>query len=89
MELYPGLDGKLEIALNLTPGGELAGWSEEQFISAMRSGVTPSGRAMSETMPWQYVGQMTDESCGLCGCTCSRRRRWSRDSKEPTRQGSN
>lgn len=56
-----GLDGELEIALNLTPGGELAGWSEAEFMTALRSGVTPSGRVLSETMPWQYVGQMTDE----------------------------
>lgn len=56
-----GLDGDLEIALNLTPGGELAGWSEEQFTTALRSGVTPTGRVLSDTMPWQYVGQMTDE----------------------------
>jgi len=56
-----GLDGELEIALNLTPGGALASWSEAEFITALRSGVTPSGRILSETMPWQYVGQMTDE----------------------------
>jgi mono/diheme cytochrome c family protein len=56
-----GLDGELEIALNLTPGGALADWSEAQFITALRSGVTPNGRVLSETMPWQYVGQMTDE----------------------------
>jgi mono/diheme cytochrome c family protein len=56
-----GLDGELEIALNLTPGGELAGWSEAEFMTALRSGVTPSGRVLSDTMPWKYVGQMTDE----------------------------
>lgn len=28
---------------------------------ALRGGVTPSGRVLSETMPWQYVGKMTDE----------------------------
>jgi mono/diheme cytochrome c family protein len=56
-----GFDEGLEIALNLTPGSALAGWSEDQFITALRSGVTPSGRVLSETMPWRYVGQMTDE----------------------------
>jgi mono/diheme cytochrome c family protein len=56
-----GLDGELEIALNLTPGGELAGWSEAEFMTALRSGVTPGGQVLSETMPWRYVGQMTDE----------------------------
>ena len=55
------LDGELVTALNLTPGGELTGWSESDFITSLRSGVTPSGRILSETMPWRYVGQMTDE----------------------------
>jgi hypothetical protein len=30
-------------------------------MTALHSGVTPSGRVLSETMPWRYVGQMTDE----------------------------
>jgi mono/diheme cytochrome c family protein len=47
---------------NLTPGGELAGWSEEDFITAMRTGVTPIGRQLrNEYMPWELIGQMTDD----------------------------
>ena len=49
-------------ALNLTPGGELQGWTEEMFINTMRTGVTPSGHQLkNEYMPWMYFGQMTDE----------------------------
>jgi mono/diheme cytochrome c family protein len=48
-------------APNLTPGGELAGWSEQSFLAAMRTGVTPAGRRLSPYMPWKYVGQMTDD----------------------------
>jgi mono/diheme cytochrome c family protein len=49
-------------ALNLTPGGELQGWTEEMFITTMRTGVTPSGHQLkNEYMPWMYFGQMTDE----------------------------
>jgi mono/diheme cytochrome c family protein len=55
------LNGELVTALNLTPGGELQGWSEEDFITAIRTGETPSGHVMSEIMPWRYVGQMTDK----------------------------
>lgn len=55
------LDGELVTALNLTPGGELRGWSEADFITALRTGVTPSGHVLNEIMPWRYVGQMTDE----------------------------
>jgi mono/diheme cytochrome c family protein len=46
---------------NLTPGGPLAGWREEDFVRTMRSGVTPGGRTLSEDMPWKAFGQMTDE----------------------------
>lgn len=46
---------------NLTPGGELAGWNETDFITALRSGQTPSGRQLdSEQMPWPTYGQMSD-----------------------------
>lgn len=46
---------------NLTPGGELVGWSEEDFVTAMRTGHTPSGHQLNgEEMPWPYFGQMTD-----------------------------
>jgi mono/diheme cytochrome c family protein len=38
-------------AANLTPGGELAGWTAEQFITAVRQGATPSGRQLHEAMP--------------------------------------
>ncbi len=49
------------VALNLTRGGEMKGWSEEQFITTMRSGVTPSGHKLNDFMPWKYFGQMTDD----------------------------
>jgi len=46
---------------NLTPGGELAFWSEEDFMATLRTGVTPGGHELSESMPWRYLGQMTDD----------------------------
>lgn len=47
---------------NLTPGGELAMWSEADFVQTMRTGVTPAGRPLSEVMPWKLYGsQMTDD----------------------------
>jgi mono/diheme cytochrome c family protein len=36
---------------NLTPAGELVGWSVEDFIKAVREGVKPSGSELSEPMP--------------------------------------
>jgi cytochrome c553 len=49
------------VALNLTPGGEMKGWSEKDFIATMRTGVTPNGHQLKDVMPWKYFGQMTDD----------------------------
>jgi len=49
------------LALNLTRGGEMVGWSEEDFITTMRTGVTPGGKQLLDAMPWKYLGQMTDD----------------------------
>jgi mono/diheme cytochrome c family protein len=51
-------------APNLTPGGQLQGWIEADFITAMRTGSTPGGRALSTAMPWELTGQLTDEELG-------------------------
>ena len=46
---------------NLTPGGELSGWSEADFINTLRTGQTPIGRPLDpEQMPWPTLGQMSD-----------------------------
>lgn len=54
-------------APNLTPGGALRGWSEADFIQAMRTGISPGGLALdSEWMPWEaYAGFEDDELKGL------------------------
>lgn len=51
-------------APNLTTGGQVGGWTEEQFIAALRTGLTPSGHHMSSAMPWELTGQLTDEELG-------------------------
>jgi mono/diheme cytochrome c family protein len=53
--------GNVYVALNLTRGGEMVGWSEEDFISTMRTGVTPGGHKLIDFMPWKYFGPMTDD----------------------------
>lgn len=57
-------EGELMIASNLTPGGELAGWSEADFFNTIRTGVDPEGERLNSLMPWPYLGQMTDEELG-------------------------
>ena len=49
------------VALNLTQGGEMVGWSEEDFVTTMRIGIKPDGHALNDFMPWKYFGQMTDD----------------------------
>jgi mono/diheme cytochrome c family protein len=37
------------------------GWTQEQFVSTLRTGVDPSGHALNNQMPWKNVGRMDDE----------------------------
>ena len=58
-DLRGGVEGQLAPV-----GPDLAlvkGWTAEQFITTMRTGVDPSGHAIQPPMPWQYIGRMTDE----------------------------
>jgi mono/diheme cytochrome c family protein len=51
-----------KISPNLTPGGELAFWKEEQFINAIRTGKTPGGHELdSEFMPWTTYRNFHDD----------------------------
>ena len=48
-------------AANLTPGGDLASWSEADFATAVRTGATPSGKQLNEFMPYRFFSAMTDD----------------------------
>lgn len=48
-------------APNLTPGGELGGWSEADFLTLMREGTKPSGAAISKKMPYEMYGKQSNE----------------------------
>lgn len=50
-------------APNLTPGGELVGWTEEDFLNTMHTGVTPGGHELdSEYMPVDEItGALSDD----------------------------
>lgn len=45
---------------NLTPGGDLGGWTEDDFLRALRSGIEPTGEQIDTYMPWQFFTRMTD-----------------------------
>jgi mono/diheme cytochrome c family protein len=38
------------------------GWQNSDFITAMRTGVTPGGKTLSEDMPWEGFGKLDDEA---------------------------
>jgi mono/diheme cytochrome c family protein len=57
----PGSPPDAPPAANLTPAGAMAGWSESDFITAMREGVRPDGSQIDRSMPWWSLGQMTDD----------------------------
>lgn len=51
-----------KISPNLTPGGELGFWTEEQFINTIRTGETPSGHQLDpELMAWKDYRLFYDE----------------------------
>jgi cytochrome c553 len=58
----PPLEPGMPPGPNLTPGGELGGWSEADFIQTMRTGVSPHGDELDpEFMPWDVYANMTNE----------------------------
>ena len=59
----PGMSPEDPPALNLTPAGRLSAWSFEEFLTAMRTGVTPDNRQLrDEFMPYQSLfADMTDD----------------------------
>ena len=47
---------------NLTPNGDLAAWSEADFIQALRTGMTPAGDNLDPMeMPWPSYSRLSDE----------------------------
>jgi mono/diheme cytochrome c family protein len=58
----PAFDAESIAPPNLTPAGELGSWTQEDFITAMRTGVTPTGRQLDpEQMPWESVANFDDD----------------------------
>lgn len=39
-----------------------ASWSQDAFMTTLRTGVTPDGRQLDNAfMPWEAIGNMTDD----------------------------
>lgn len=47
---------------NLTPGSELGGWTEEEFLNTIRTRVNPAGRSLNPAlMPFEDINHLTDD----------------------------
>ncbi len=53
----PGGDPSWRPATNITPEG-LKGWTEQDFITAMKTGVRPNGVPIDTLMPWRQAALM-------------------------------
>lgn len=62
----PGAPPELGTPRNLTPHETgLAGWTEEDLRTVLRTGVTPDGHQIdSAQMPWPAMSRMSDEEIG-------------------------
>lgn len=48
-------------AANLTPAGNLSTWTEQDFITTIRTGMRPNGKPLNNNdMPWQSFSLMND-----------------------------
>jgi hypothetical protein len=58
----PATDPSSQPPPNLTPGGELGAWTQEDFLTAIKTGVTPSGRQLDPAqMPWESFSKFSDD----------------------------
>ena len=60
-ERFPDPTVKVKVP-DVTSGGEVGFWSEEQFIHMIRTGVTPGGHELNpELMPWEEINVRTSD----------------------------
>jgi hypothetical protein len=59
----PGVPPDWPVAANLTwHESGIEGWTEPDFIAAMRTGRTPNGRMLpADYMPWPFIGRSSDD----------------------------
>ena len=54
---------------NLTPDNEtgLGKWSEDEIVTALRTGKRPDGRVLAPIMPWMSFAKLTDDDAHAIG----------------------
>jgi mono/diheme cytochrome c family protein len=58
-DLHGGAEGQLAPIGPTLVGSKF--WTTDEFITAMRTGLTPGGELMNSIMPWQAIGRLDDE----------------------------
>jgi mono/diheme cytochrome c family protein len=62
----PGVPPTWPEAPSLRQDGPMANWTLQEFVTAMRQGVTPDGQHLDEDyMPWTAFGKLSDEELTL------------------------
>lgn len=49
------------ISANITPGGEIAGWTDAQLAKAIREGIRPDGSLIGPPMPFEVYKGISDD----------------------------
>ena len=58
-DLHGGVEGQLAPIGPTLVGAKF--WTTNDFVTAMRTGLTPGGKLMNSLMPWQSIGRLDDE----------------------------
>jgi mono/diheme cytochrome c family protein len=58
-DLHGGVEGQLAPIGPTLVGAKF--WTTDEFVTAMRTGLTPGSKLMNSLMPWQSIGRMDDE----------------------------
>lgn len=59
----PGGNPDWKPASNISPAG-LPGWTELNFVTALKTGIRPNGIPIDPVMPWRFAGQMDSTEMG-------------------------
>jgi mono/diheme cytochrome c family protein len=57
----PGAAPDAKQSANITPSGNIAKWSQADFIRLFRDGTRPDGTKVDASMPWPVLGALNDE----------------------------
>lgn len=49
------------VSANITPGGKVKDWTDEQFMKAIREGIRPDGSLIGPPMPFEVYGGISDD----------------------------